>query len=241
MGLIENLVKKVLEKGTIEEKIQLSESVYRLRIKSEYIKHVEFVPGHFLRLGVGIGQDETSLKDKVRSYSVWDLDRKDGILDLAIATHSGGVGARWVESCEAGDQVHFRWKKGNFLLDTSADSYLMIGDLSALSHFHVLKRNLPKGKQVQSLIYSPKVEELFADVDGTKPFDFYQMPENPIKEIKAKLKGLVSGMQGRKMVYLAGDSRVCVALNSYFRQEPNWETKQIKTKPFWNPGKKGLE
>ncbi|WP_368855182.1 hypothetical protein [Polaribacter sp. 20A6] len=43
------------------------------------------------------------------------------------------------------------------------------------------------------------------------------------------------------MVYIAGDSRVYVALNHHFRNELNWSTKQIKTKPFWNPDKKGLE
>nr|WP_197482116.1 SIP domain-containing protein [Polaribacter atrinae] len=48
-------------------------------------------------------------------------------------------------------------------------------------------------------------------------------------------------MKGIKMVYIAGDSRVCIALNQYFRKELNWNTKQIKTKPFWNPDKKGLE
>ncbi len=43
------------------------------------------------------------------------------------------------------------------------------------------------------------------------------------------------------MVYIAGDSRVCVALNHYFRKELHWDSKQIKTKPFWNPEKTGLE
>jgi NADPH-dependent ferric siderophore reductase len=48
-------------------------------------------------------------------------------------------------------------------------------------------------------------------------------------------------MKGKQMVYIAGDSRVCVALNYYFKNYLNWNTKQIKTKPFWNPEKKGLE
>lgn len=51
---------------------------------------------------------------------------------------------------------------------------------------------------------------------------------------------IVPKMTGRKIAYVGGDSRVCIALNQYFRRELNWATKQIKTKPFCNSDKKGL-
>lgn len=241
MGIVESIIKKVLQKGIIIQKTKLSESVYKIRIKSEYVSTLDFIAGSFLRLGVGIGKDEISLKDKVRSYSIWDIDKKNKTIDLAIATHSQGIGAEWVETCEINTTVHFKWKKGNFLIDDTADSYLMIGDLSALSHFYIIKRHLSSEKQVESIIYSPNRNDLYADIDGTKPFEFYDMEQNPYEEIKIKLQPLISKMHGQKMVYLAGDSRLCIGLNKYFRKELNWETKQIKTKPFWNPDKKGLE
>ncbi|WP_276166689.1 siderophore-interacting protein [Zobellia alginiliquefaciens] len=241
MGLVETLIKKVLEKGMIVQKTQLSESVFKIRIRSEHIKNVDFVPGYFIRLGVGIGKDEIGLKDKVRSYCIWYIDRENETIDLAIATHSGGIGAEWAGNCQVGDEVYFKWKKGNFLLDDTADSYLMIGDLSALSHLYMINRHLSNAKQVESLIYTSDLSELFSDVDGTVPFDFYEMDQNPTAVLSEVLQKLLPNMSGKKMVYIAGDSRVCVALNKYFRKELNWNTKQIKTKPFWNPGKKGLE
>jgi NADPH-dependent ferric siderophore reductase len=241
MGLMETIIKKVLEKGIIIEKTKLSGSVYKIRIQSDGIADYDFVPGHFLRLGVGIDQDDISLKDKVRSYSVWDIDKEKNTLDIAIATHSQGIGAKWVETCKPNDTVYFKWKKGKFLVDDSADSYLMIGDLSALSHLYIINRNLPDNKQVKSLIYSQQSEDFFADVDGLKPFDFHVMSENPSTEIIQKLNSIIPEMKGDSMVYIAGDSRVCIALTNYFRKELNWSTKRIKTKPFWNPDKKGLE
>lgn len=241
MRIIENFLKKFLPKGTIIQKEKLSPAVYTIRIKSDAVKTLDFIPGYFLRLGVGIGKEEIAFKDKVRSYSIWDIDKKKETIAIAIATHSQGIGAKWAETCKLGDAVHFKWKKGKFLLDKSADSYLMIGDLSALSHLYMIKRNLPSEKQVASIIYSQDINELFADVAETKPFEFYEMAQNPYKDIISKIPDLLSKMQGKKMVYLAGDSRVCVALNKYFRKELNWQTKQIKTKPFWNPDKKGLE
>lgn len=241
MGVIKNLLKRFLQENTIEKKEKLSESVYKIRVKGDGIKNAEFIPGYFLRVGIGLSDESIALQDFVRSYSVWNIDKEHGTIDLAISTHSKGVGAKWIEECQAGDKIYFTWKKGNFILDESADSYLMIGDLSALSHLYMIRRNLSKDKQVESILYSQKINELYADIDGTTPFDFYEMPQNPYESIVSKIKEIVPSMTGRKIVYIGGDSRICVALNQFFRRELNWDTKQIKTKPFWNPAKKGLE
>ena len=241
MGLVETIIKKVLEKGIILTKTKISDSVYKIRIQSDGIADYDFVPGHFLRLGVGIDQDEISLKDKVRSYSVWDINKENSTIDIAIATHSNGIGAKWVETCNPNDTVYFKWKKGKFLADDSADSYLMIGDLSALSHLYIINRNLSDNKQIESIIYSENMDDFFPDVNGANPFDFNVMSENPSVEIIQKLNSIIPEMKGETIVYIAGDSRVCVTLTNYFRKELNWSAKQIKTKPFWNPDKKGLE
>jgi len=242
VSIIENILKKVvLNEAVITEKKALTQSVFRIRLQSESIRNASFLPGSFLRMAIGIGNEEVSLKDKIRSYSVWDINSNEGFLDLAIATHSNGIGSQWAKECQMGDQIYFKWKKGNFLADDSADSYLMVGDLSALSHLYMVNRNIGKNKQLASLIYSQQKSELFPDIDGSTPFDFYDFPQNPSTEIIAKLKKIVPELKGKKMVYVAGDSRLCVALNQFFRKELQWPTKQIKTKPFWNPEKKGLE
>lgn len=242
MSIIENILKSVvLDDAEIVEKVKLSASAYKIRLHGKAIRKNNFIPGSFLRMAVGIGNNNLSMKDKVRSYSVWNVNKTEGYLDLAIATHSDGIGSQWVKDCKVGDVVHFKMKKSNFLPDASADSYIMIGDLSALSHLYMIYRNIGENKQISSIIYSEKQEELFLDVDGSSPFNFYELSKIPSEAITAKLKKLLPNLEGEKIVYIAGDSRVCVALNNFFRKELNWNTKQIKTKPFWNPEKKGLE
>lgn len=241
MGIVDKLIKRFLHQGIIVSKAKISASVYHIQISSESIKSVDFTPSHFLRLGVGIDNKNASLKDKVRSYSVWNIDKINGTMDLAIATHSNGIGAKWVENCEAGMEVSFTWKTGKFIQDNSSDSYLMIGDLSALSHLYIINRHLPIEKQVESLLYSQNIEELYPDLNGEYPFDFYQMEQNPIEQIKQKITEIIPSMEGLKMIYIAGDSRLCIALSKYLRQKLNWNTQQLKIKPFWNPEKKGLE
>ena len=241
MGVVKNILKQLLKQTTIVEKKKLSDAAYRIKLKGGHIKNAEFTPGYFLRVGVGLQESDLSLHDSIRSYSVWDIDQREGTLDMAVATHSKGSGADWSEQCKVGETVFFNWKKGKFILDNTADSYLFIGDLSALSHLYIITRNLPQNKQVESVLYSQDARDFFPDVNGERPFNMYQMPENPTVQVIGKIKEIVPNMKGEKMVYIAGDSRLCLSLTQYFRKELGWKTTQIKTKPFWNPDKKGLE
>lgn len=241
MGLAKNILKQLLNEAQIIEKEKLSESVYAITLQADQIKKANFYPGYFLRVGVGLQDNETDFQDAVRSYSVWSIDQTLGTIKIAVATHSKGKGSQWAERSNVGDVVYYKWKKGNFLLNENADYFLFIGDTSALSHLYMIHRSLPLNKEVDGLIYSQNLKDFFADNDGSTPFRFYEMPLNPIAEIISEIHKKLEKKQGNAMVYIAGDSRVCVALNKYFKNELKWNSKQIKTKPFWNPHKKGLE
>ncbi|MCI2228864.1 SIP domain-containing protein [Polaribacter sp. MSW13] len=241
MTLLEDIIKTIMDKGEIISKEKISQSVYKIQIQSDAVKTMDFVPGCFIRLGVGIGKDVTSKKDMVRSYSIWDIDQDLKTFSLAIATHSNGIGAQWAEDCTVGDNVYYKTKTGKFTVDNSADSYLMIGDLSALSHLYIINRYLSEDKEIESIIYNINVAELYPDINNNTPFNFYDIEENNLKEIIAQIENVIPNLKGEKMAYIAGDSRVCIAINQYLRNELKWNTKQIKTKPFWNPDKTGLE
>lgn len=242
MSILERIIKTVvLDEAVITEKLALSKTAFKIRLESDAIKKANFIPGSFLRMGIGIGKEQLSMKDKIRSYSIWNNNQTEGFLDIAIATHSNGIGTEWVKECKPGDTVYFKNKKGNFLANDTADSYIMIGDLSALSHLYMIHRNIGKNKQVHGIVYSQDKSDFFPDVNGTSPFTFYELPQNPSEEIISKIKEIIPVLKGKMMVYIAGDSRLCIALNSFFRKELQWDTKLIKTKPFWNPDKKGLE
>lgn len=172
MAILEAFMKRLLNKATVVYKAKLSPAVYHIRISSEPIKKATFVSGYFLRVAVGLDNEELSTKDKTRSYSVWDIDPQKGTIDLAIATDGNGPGAQWAPQCQVGDALYFAWHKGKFLVDNTADSYLMIGDLSALAQLYEIRRNLGGNKTVKSIIYHHNTGHLFADIDGTTPFTF---------------------------------------------------------------------
>ncbi|MBB6462111.1 SIP domain-containing protein [Flammeovirga kamogawensis] len=241
MKILEKILKSVLTETEIIYKKQLSKSAFHIRIQSDEFSKMNIIPGAFLRVGIGIGKDELSMKDKIRSYSIWNVDLKNGVIDIAVATHSNGIGSYWVSNCKVGDKLFCKLKTGKFLMDEMSDSYLMIGDLSALSHLYMIQRELGPNKYIKGIIYSENQDDFFPDVDNKTPFDFYKKPQNPINEVLDEIKKSLPLMKGRRMVYIAGDSRLCVALTQFFRKELKWEVSQIKAKPFWNPEKKGLE
>jgi NADPH-dependent ferric siderophore reductase len=43
------------------------------------------------------------------------------------------------------------------------------------------------------------------------------------------------------VAYLAGEARTCQAIRAYLLKEKNWPRTAIRVKPFWTPGKTGLD
>ena len=43
------------------------------------------------------------------------------------------------------------------------------------------------------------------------------------------------------MVYLAGEARTIQRLRRFLTDERGWDRRQIVTKPFWTPGRTGME
>lgn len=241
MGILTNLIAGFLDKATISYKQQLNPSTYHIQLHSEDFKKSNYIPGYFVRVFVGRGKD-LAFKDNLRSYSAWKLNKLNGTLELAVCTHGSGPGAVWAEESKVGDEVSFTWKKSNLVVDNSAKNYVFIGDSSALGHLYEVHRNLAKGKVIRSLIYDETKEKLFADLDGSKPFDFHEIssPDTSATLLNL-LPDILKGLSLDTIIYVGGDSRVCVALRNHFRKELKWESRQIKTKPFWNPTKTGLE
>ncbi len=181
------------------------------------------------------------MQDKVRTYSIWQYDPKKAIIDMAVCTHTTGIGTRWAKEVAIGNTIYFSGPKGKFTIDQSGDYYLFVGDISALAHLYEINRHLTQPKPVISIIYGEEEADSFPDLTGEKPFTFYQLPQNPGSFVIDQLRSLMKPMSGKGLAYVGGDSRLCVTLNQYFRNSLSWKSQQIKTKPFWNPVKTGLE
>jgi len=252
MPVIHSSFKTPFLKGTIIKKEKIAAHTYHLRVQGDDIKNMDYIPGQHMKVIVGMNKNAL-LNDKVRSYSIWDYNKENGTMDVAICTFSNGLGAKWAELVDAGDDFYF-FIKTTLTVDDSAKNYFFIGDITTLAHFYKLRRSLEPDKKIHGFIYSDNETNFFTDLDGFKPFDFCTLqPENnsgklydnsssvPVNFLKEKISSVFSGNRelstSNCIVYLGGDARVCAAMTNLFIRDLQFSPEKIKMKSFWNPDK----
>jgi len=252
MSLIHSSFKTPFLKGTITHKEKIAAHTYHLEVQGDDIKNMNYIPGQHMKVIVGLNKD-TMLNDKVRSYSIWEHDAEKGIMHVAVCTFSNGLGAKWAEQVNAGDDFYF-FIKTTLTVDDTAENYFFIGDLTTLAHFYKLRRSVPAGKNIYGFIYSNNEANFFSDLDGSKPFDFYtlkaesesgKLTDNnsavPSDFLKEKISSMFSKNDELKnnnsILYLGGEARVCAAMTNLFVRDLQFPVEKIKMKSFWNPDK----
>lgn len=81
----------------------------------------------------------------------WDAAR--GELTLDIATHGDvGYAGRWARHARPGDRLQFRGPADGYLPPTDVDSYLFVGDESALPAIAACAESVPVGKPVTIVV-----------------------------------------------------------------------------------------
>jgi len=239
MSIIQTIINKTCHSAVVIHKEKITASTYHVRIKLKTDSFKDYIPGQQLRILVGL-DNPASLSNLVRTYSIWYYDEIKNEADLAICTFSNGQGAKWVHSLERGDTIYFRGPEGKFTINHDADNHLFFGDISSLAHLYELNRHTGIGKNSSGIVYSSTKTHYFDDLSTRRNFGFLEAPENPANDIITEIMWNTIP-RGNTAVYIAGETAFCVALHNYFKTEHGFSSKQIKTKPFWHPDKKGLE
>ena len=239
-SIIDRLARNIFQKATVTYKAKVSPDTFHIKIKGDGFLGYTYTPGEHLRLFVGMDKD-TALDQKLRTYSIWAHDATEGVVDIAICTHSAGIGATWVQQVAVGDMIHYMGPRDKLIIDPSGGAALMIGDASALSHLYAIRRGIPETKKVIGLIYADHKSDLYADIDGSLPFRFLQLPLHPTEQIIKEINSVRDQLPSNTIAYLAGDARLCKDIGRYLRQDLNWDSWQVKSKGFWMPGKTGMD
>jgi len=237
-SIIDTLAKSIFSKAKVTYKEQIAPKVYHIRIQSYSLQGHHYIPGEHLRLFVGIDRD-TAINSKLRTYSIWDHNSSRGTADMAVCVHSTGIGATWASQVRTGEDVYYMGPKGKLTIDYAAESSLMIGDPSALSHMYAIRRHIVSGKINFGITYAHDAADHYADIDGSRPFQFLLLDYDPTEALIKEADALKNNLSESAVIYLAGDARVCKSLGRHFRD--NWPNATVRTKGFWMPGKTGMD
>lgn len=224
-----------LQSGIVLEKKQIAAHTYHLKVRSEDFKKMHYVAGFTVDIYVGNPLNDARCVD--RKYSFWNYEPVHHVADFAISTFSNGPGAKWIQNLRQGEPVFFKPPKGKLLADNSAENYLLIGDITSLSHLYEINRNLAVSKNVFSFIYAQKEADLFADIDNSFPFHHYIIAPLLTEMVMNRIIAQLPGSLNNTIAYIFGHPEICNRLHSYLKNERNMPVQNLRTKPFWKTEK----
>jgi NADPH-dependent ferric siderophore reductase len=178
----------------------------------------------------------------LRTYSVWDHDPGSAALDLCVLEHGDGPGARWSKSLAVGDEVAFREPEGKFVLQP-AGYHVFIGEETAAVPFGAMLRALPaSGRVFGAIEVGAEGDRLGLPRAGELAWSYRDgRPADDSAPLLAAAQALELPTDPG-FLYLAGEAKTCAAIRRHFIDERGWPAKtSMLVKPFWTPGKRGLE
>ena len=206
----------------------------RIRLRAEPLRTAGWQPGQQVRIDVGPADALTPL---LRTYSVWD--RTEDTIELQMLLHGDGPGARWVAAAKPGAEVLISKPKGNFVV-SAACHHLFVGEETASAAFGPMLRALPAGAPVNAVI---EVGGPADQLELGRPVTWLHRGDRAAAS-SAALLAAVAGLtlpEEAGQAYIAGEARTVQAVKQHLIRERGWPRRAVLTKPFWTPGKKGME
>ncbi|GIG63845.1 siderophore-interacting protein [Phytomonospora endophytica] len=164
-----------------------------------------------------------------RTYSVWSLE--SGRMELRIFDHGGDApGAEWARTAAPGDRVTYTRPDGR-LVAGEGEYHLFVGVETAQAPFTAIVRGLGEARW-----HSVAEAADAADLAGL-PHGF----------VHAKTKSLVDAVRVLELpgepgiAYVAGEARTVQAVRAHLVGDRGWPRRSVMTKPFWTPGRRGMD
>ncbi|GAA4979796.1 NADPH-dependent ferric siderophore reductase [Nonomuraea thailandensis] len=236
--LARRLLDRMFLTGEVVEAEQVTARMRRVRIGGESLSGLRWTPGQHVRLLVGEGGP---LGGVLRTYSIWRYDPDWEALDVIGFDHGGdSPGASWIRDVRAGQEISFTRPEGSFVVREEAPYHLFAGEETASVAFGAMLRALPEGAGV------------YGAVEAGSPDDHLDLPGGLVRVCRggASAAGsdvLVNAVRelelpdGPGVAYLAGEARTIQAVRAHLVGERGWQRRDVRTKPFWTPGRRGMD
>jgi NADPH-dependent ferric siderophore reductase len=248
LPLLGTLRDAVFLSATVSEIEQLTPRMRRIRFGGPRLQGLTWTPGQHIRLQVaGLGASVLRLhpRDVLRTYSIHDADPDAGTLDIAMLNHDGerntvSPAKQWASTISIGDQVWMTRPQGNFVIRHDAPYHFFAGEETASVAFAAMLRNLPPAAEVHGVIEgATRVDHLSL----ARPLIHVERGDTPAGDSAVLTEALraLRLPDHPGVAYLAGEARTIQAARRILITERGWDRRNIHTKPFWTPGRRGMD
>lgn len=173
----------------------------------------------------------------LRTYSIWSYDGQT--LDLRIFDHGEGPGAQWARTVRPGDRVHLLKPQGDFVCRPSG-YHLFAGDETASVAFGAMIRALPDDSPVHCVVEVDTEQEQLPIAGNVVWVHRRGRPAASSTTLVDAVAQLDLPPQPGS-AYLAGEAGTIQLIRNHLVRERGWTRRDVLTKPFWAPGKRGLD
>ncbi|MDX3076769.1 siderophore-interacting protein [Streptomyces sp. MI02-7b] len=236
VALRDRLLDRFLLHGTVVSVERVAARMRRLRIEGPGLGGTACRPGQQVRVHVdGLTR---------RTYSVWHHDPA-GAIELCVMEHpEPGPGARWGAAAEVGTRVRLGRPEGSFVLRPEARHHVFVGEETAMPALGAMLAALPGDASVHGCVETATAED--------------RLPLAHADRLAWRLRGGTSAAASEGLAeavraldlpedpaggaaYVAGEARTVQLVRGVLVRERGWDRRAVLTKPFWSPGKRGME
>jgi NADPH-dependent ferric siderophore reductase len=243
-------------KRRLFDRLLLAARVHTVEQRAPRLRHVTltgpalaglaWLPGQHVRLQVGAAPGPADwLIGTLRTYSVWNYDGQT--IELIVYDHgdSNGPGAEWARTAQPGDELRLGKPEGTFTT-APAGYHLLAGEETAQVAYGAMLRALPGTTRVFGCLEIDRPDERIdfgQDLNPNWDLNWSYRRGRPA----ARATTLVDAVRGLDLpaepgvAYLAGEAKTIQLVRRHLVEERRWPRRNVRTKPFWTPGKKGLE
>ncbi len=245
--LVNTLRDALFLSATVDEVEQLTPNLRRIRFAGPRLRGLTWTPGQHIRLQVA-GLLDSMLRlhphDALRTYSVYDADADAGTLDIVMFDHSYDRDAMtparcWATAVSVGDHVQFTRPQGNFVARSDAPYHVFAGEETASVAFAAMLRNLPPDTEVHGVLEAATTTDHLPLPRLTHAARGQASAAN--SPLLADAVRALELPEHPGVAYLAGEARTIQTLRKILITERGWSRRDIRTKPFWTPGRTGME
>ncbi|MFD3455388.1 siderophore-interacting protein [Streptomyces sp. NPDC058691] len=234
--LRDRLLDRFLLHGTVVAVERVAARMRRLRIEGPGLGEADCRPGQQVRVHVdGLTR---------RTYSVWRHDPA-GAIELCVMEHpEPGPGARWGLAAEAGTRVRLGRPEGSFVPRPEAGFHVFVGEETAMVALGAMLAALPGDASVHGCVETATAEDRLSLAHADRLAWRLRGDASA-----AASEGLAEAVRALDLpddpaggvAYVAGEARTVQLVRNVLVRERGWERRSVLTKPFWSPGKRGME
>jgi NADPH-dependent ferric siderophore reductase len=246
--LIKSLRDAVFLSASVTEIDQMTPGMRRIRFSGKRLQGLTVKPGQHIRLQVArLGESFLRLHphDALRTYSVYDADPELGTLDIVMFDHHGErdgatPAKRWLAATRVGDRIQFTRPQGNLVVRHQAPYHVFAGDETASVAFAAMLRSLPESAQVYGVVEAATHADHLPLTNSLRQVERGDASAADSAVLAEAVRALQLP-EHSGVAYLAGEARTIQTLRKVLITEHGWDRRDIRTKPFWTPGRTGME